>query len=163
MGAAPLPDPRPTAALRDAVPADADALAAIHVASRAAAMPWLPVLHGPDEVRRWMADVVLPAASGPDGAARVAVDPSGAPVGFLVLRRDEVEQLYVSPGRTGEGVGSLLLADARALRPDGLRLWAFQANARALRFYARHGFREAERTDGSSNAERTPDVRLVWP
>lgn len=151
------------ARIRDAVPDDAAALARIHVASRAAAMPWLPVLHGPDDVLRWMERVVLPEAARPGGAARVAEDETGAPVGYLVLRDAVVEQLYVAPERAGRGIGSLLLADAMAARPGGLTLRAFQGNAGALRFYARHGFREVGRTDGSGNEERTPDVLLAWP
>lgn len=43
-----------------------------------------------------------------------------------------------------------------------LHLWAFQRNARALRFYARRGFRVVERTDGSRNEEREPDALLAW-
>jgi hypothetical protein len=30
------------------------------------------------------------------------------------------------------------------------------------RFYLRHGFTEAERTDGQRNDEREPDIRYVW-
>jgi hypothetical protein len=30
------------------------------------------------------------------------------------------------------------------------------------RFYERHGFVEAERTDGRRNEERAPDIRYVW-
>jgi ribosomal protein S18 acetylase RimI-like enzyme len=41
-------------------------------------------------------------------------------------------------------------------------LSTFQANARALAFYRREGFHEAERTDGSGTEEGLPDVRLIW-
>jgi hypothetical protein len=43
-----------------------------------------------------------------------------------------------------------------------LRLWAFQRNVQALRFYAARGFRVIERTDGSRNEEREPDALLEW-
>jgi chorismate mutase len=33
----------------------------------------------------------------------------------------------------------------------------------AREFYARHGLVELERTDGSANEERQPDVKMVWP
>jgi hypothetical protein len=49
-----------------------------------------------------------------------------------------------------------------ARHPAGLELWVFQRNDAAREFYARHGFIELRRTDGSGNEEREPDVRLAW-
>jgi ribosomal protein S18 acetylase RimI-like enzyme len=48
------------------------------------------------------------------------------------------------------------------MRPQRLALWAFQANTSARRFYERHGFVEARRTDGRDNEERTPDVLYAY-
>ena len=31
------------------------------------------------------------------------------------------------------------------------------------RFYRRHGLVDLERTDGSANEERAPDIRMAWP
>ena len=45
---------------------------------------------------------------------------------------------------------------------DRLELWTFQANIGAQRFYMRHGFTEAERTNGAGNEEGLPDIRYVW-
>jgi ribosomal protein S18 acetylase RimI-like enzyme len=53
------------------------------------------------------------------------------------------------------------MALARQRQPEGLQLWAFQSNARARRFYERHGFEAVEFTDGNGNEERWPDVRYV--
>jgi hypothetical protein len=39
-----------------------------------------------------------------------------------------------------------------------IRLYTFQANAGARRFYERHGFVPIEFTDGQANEERCPDV-----
>lgn len=64
-----------------------------------------------------------------------------------------VNHLYVLPGRTGSGIGTLLLDFAKAKHPDGLQLWAFASNAGARRFYERHGFIEVEWTDGADNME----------
>ncbi|HEY1625475.1 MAG TPA: MmcQ/YjbR family DNA-binding protein [Streptosporangiaceae bacterium] len=55
-----------------------------------------------------------------------------------------------------------LLDLAKRRRPGGLQLWTFESNVRARRFYARHGFTVEERTDGSGNEERAPDMRYVW-
>nr|WP_290428734.1 GNAT family N-acetyltransferase [Defluviimonas salinarum] len=81
-------------------------------------------------------------------------------VGFLARQGGEIDALYVAATARGRGVGSALLAAAGAAESD-LSLWTFQANAGALRFYSARGFVETERTDGSGNAERLPDVRLV--
>jgi hypothetical protein len=42
-----------------------------------------------------------------------------------------------------------------------LKLWTLQSNAGAQRFYLRHGFVEADRTDGADNEERAPDILYV--
>ena len=62
---------------------------------------------------------------------------------------------------TGRGIGSALLDHAKARRPDGLDLWAFQSNTGARRFYERHGFVAVAETDGD-NEEGAPDVRYRW-
>jgi GNAT superfamily N-acetyltransferase len=100
-------------------------------------------VHTADEVRRWFADVLLPD-------------------GVLTLDGDELDQLYVVPEVAGQGIGSMLVDLAKALRPDGLALWAFQSNVAAREFYERRGFAEVRRTNGAANEERAPDVRLVW-
>jgi ribosomal protein S18 acetylase RimI-like enzyme len=139
-----------------AQPADADALAAIFTAARRHAMPWLPELHSEAEDRRYIAEHVL-------GTSDVLVvrRPDG-PVGFLALGGDTVEHLYVRPDAQRGGIGTALLDSAKERRPAGLRLWVFQRNHVARAFYARHGFTEVERTDGSGNEEREPDVLLAW-
>lgn len=136
---------------------DADAIAAVFLASRAAAMPWLPVLHDHDDVRRFFATRVLPACE------VLVVRRDGEPAGFLALCGDTIDHLYVRPDLRRHGIGTTLLEAAKARRPGGLELWAFQRNAAALAFYAKHGFGERFRTDGSANEEREPDVRLRWP
>ncbi len=52
---------------------------------------------------------------------------------------------------------------AKSLRPEGFCLWVFEANEPARAFYRRHGLVELEHTDGSTNEERTPDLRMAWP
>jgi ribosomal protein S18 acetylase RimI-like enzyme len=86
--------------------------------------------------------------------------PGGEMVGLLVLDGDSIDQLYVDPDLTCRGIGAQLLDVAKRERPEGLGLWTFVSNQGAQRFYERHGFREVERTDGSRNEERAPDIRL---
>jgi chorismate mutase len=84
-------------------------------------------------------------------------------VGVLLLEEDWVHSLYVAPDRTGEGIGTVLLDLAKSLRPRRLGLWVFETNEGARRFYARNGFVEVRRTDGSDNEEHQPDIEMAWP
>jgi ribosomal protein S18 acetylase RimI-like enzyme len=133
--------------------------AALWWRSRTADPAQLPApAHSPEEVRRWFAEVLLP-----DGQTWVALaEKDGGVVGVLTLDGDDLDQLYVAPERASQGVGSMLVDLAKALRPDGLALWTFQSNTRAQRFYARRGFTEVRRTDGAANEEHVPDIRMVW-
>jgi GNAT superfamily N-acetyltransferase len=137
---------------------DAAAAAEVYLRARHASVPSVaPLVHDNDDVRRWFVDVVVVARE-----LWVVEDREAGVVGLLVLDGDRVDQLYVEPGLTGRGIGSALLEAAKRERPTGLQLWTFQSNEGALRFYRRHGFEEAERTDGSGNEEGAPDVRFVW-
>jgi GNAT superfamily N-acetyltransferase len=124
--------------------------------SFAAALPGVRRPHSDDEVRRWVAEVLLPRHD-----VWVAED-DGAVVGVLALSDGRLEQLYLDPDRRGQGIGDRFVALAKERQPRGLQLWTFQVNEPARRFYLRHGFVEVERTDGAGNEEREPDVRLVW-
>jgi ribosomal protein S18 acetylase RimI-like enzyme len=151
-----LPEPEPV--IRRATTADVSGAAEVYLRARHAAVPTIPALaHDDDDVRGWFRDVVVA-----ERELWVAEGGSGAVVGILVLDGDHLDQLYVEPGLTGRGIGSTLLSEAKRVRPRGLQLWAFQSNGGALRFYERHGFVEAERTDGHANEEGAPDVRFVW-
>jgi ribosomal protein S18 acetylase RimI-like enzyme len=59
------------------------------------------------------------------------------------------------------GIGRALVDDVKAVEPE-ISLWTFQANTRAIAFYRREGFAEAERTEGQRNDERLPDIRMIW-
>ena len=135
---------------------DADVLADIHTRSRAAAMPWLPVLHEESETRAWMRDVVLA-----DQEVLVA-ERDGRPVGFAAVEGDWLEQLYVAPEALGTGVGRGLLDAVTARRPGGLSLHVFARNERARRFYEAAGFVLVAEGDGRDNEERTPDCTYRW-
>ena len=69
----------------------------------------------------------------------------GTPLGFHVVKEDELYQFYVSAKSRGTGVAAILIADAEArLRDAGIRTaWLACAigNERAARFYEKHGWR----------------------
>jgi GNAT superfamily N-acetyltransferase/chorismate mutase len=141
--------------LRPAHPGDADAVADVHLASRrAAAMP--PGVHTDDEVRAWLA--------GRLGCDEVwLAEHDARPVGYARFTRTWLDDLYVLPPYAGHGVGTALLDVVKAQRPRGFALWVFEQNHPALAFYAARGLVELERTDGSANEERAPDIRMAWP
>ena len=143
--------------IREARPEDAGVIAEIWLASFKATYGFPPA-HPDDDVRAWVADVLLPETD-----TWIAEEERGVANGFISIGEGSIEQLYVSPGWTGRGIGSRLVRLAQARRPAGLELWTFQVNDGARRFYERHGFRAVELTDGAGNEERQPDVRYVWP
>ena len=88
------------------------------------------------------------------------VGPPGAPVGFYMLKEDELYQLYVAAEARGSGVATALMADAETrLARRGVRTaWLACAigNDRAARFYEKSGWHrtgtilyQAEASDGS--------------
>ena len=92
--------------------------------------------------------------------------PTGAPVGFHMLKDHELYQLYVSGQSRGSGVAAALIADAEAqLASAGVETaWLACAigNDRAARFYEKSGWR---RVGNMINPLETPDGPLnleVW-
>ena len=146
--------------LRRARPEDVDELAVILRTAMRGAMPSLPELHTPDEDRLFLRDAVLPHQE----VWIAEVD--GRPVGFAALGsrdgHDYLQHIYVAPEFQGAGLGSKLIDRAKTRRPAGFRLWVFQRNDCACRFYERHGLRVVELTEGSDNEEREPDALYEW-
>lgn len=70
--------------------------------------------------------------------------PAGAPVGFYMLKGEELDQLFVAAESRGTGVAAMLIADAEErLRASGVAVaWLACAigNLRAARFYERCGW-----------------------
>ena len=145
-----------TTPLRRADSVDAAAVADVLIESRRVFMPFLRWVHPPADIRRWVAGYLVPS-----GRVQVA-EKDGRIVAVLATAEADgcswIDQLYVLPGYEAQGLGSELLAFAHeTLRPP-IRLYTFQANAIARRFYERHGYRAIEFGDGSENEEGCPDV-----
>ena len=131
-------------------------MARLYADARRAAVPAIPPsVHDDADIARFVASKMIPELE-----TWVAVE-GDAIVGLLALRDEWVDQLYLLPGRTGAGIGSALLDLAKAQRPGGLQLWAFQSNVRAIAFYEGHGFVAEAWTEGD-NEEGAPDVRMRW-
>lgn len=136
------------------------AVAELFIASRAKTLPKVKRVHSNDEIHAWMREVVFPRRS-----IRIA-QLAEEIVGFAARDGAWLEHLYLKPGWTGKGIGSELLdvivAEARMVTPV-LRLYTFQCNAGARRFYERHGFVAVEFGNGTTNEENEPDVRYEKP
>jgi GNAT superfamily N-acetyltransferase len=140
--------------------AESDAVAALFIDARRATFPKVKVIHSDAETREWMREVVFPRRS-----IRIAELESEI-VGFAARDGAWLEHLYVKVGWTGRGIGRRLLetmiSEAKTITPV-LRLYTFQCNAGARRFYERHGFIAVAFGDGSSNEEGEPDIRYERP
>lgn len=149
---------QPPAAVWPAGIDDADAITAVFLASRAAAMPYLLRLYDDGQTRWWVTHVVMPfsrvwVAEAPDGSRLL---------GFVAVRDDVLEHLYLIPEHRRCGVGSQLLAQARRASPDRLTLRVFTRNTDARAFYERHGFRLLDENDGTRNEENESDMTYGW-
>jgi GNAT superfamily N-acetyltransferase len=89
-----------------------------------------------------------------------------APVGFYIVKGDELYQLYVSRQSRGTGVAAALIRDAEAqLAEAGVEIaWLACAigNDRAARFYEKCGWRRAGRTVVDSETSTGPFPLEVW-
>ncbi|GAA2753357.1 GNAT family N-acetyltransferase [Amnibacterium kyonggiense] len=163
--------------IREATPADAEAIGRMHWASwREAYAPLLPEGFFTPEgearrVEQWRRILAGPAS--PDVVLRIAErdgsvvghasagparpnDTAGAPV-----RERELWSIYVLASEYGTGLADRLLT---AVLPDDVpaELWVFEANPRAIAFYAKHGFRpDGARHVFGPELNGQPEIRLV--
>lgn len=142
--------------VRPAAESDPERIADILIESRAAFMPYAPSAHTEDEVRAWVQHHLLPT-----GGVTVAVL-DGVVVGVLAVSSGGgyswIDQMYVHPSLVSQGIGTRLLDHAIAVLPRPIRLYTFQQNVGARRFYERHGFQAVAFSDGQDNEEHCPDV-----
>ena len=148
---------RPHASARRAGREDADAIARIHMESRAATMPYLPPQRrSHEQVAQWAAEMTETYR------AWVAVHEAEV-LGYACLDGSVLEHLYLHPDVRRQGVGTLLLDAVKTAAADtGLTLHVFEQNLEARAFYERHGFRVVSRSDGSTNMESMPDLTMAW-
>jgi putative acetyltransferase len=85
--------------------------------------------------QRWR-DELLPVST------VVVATREGALVGFVTVdpKTAYLDQIVVAPEAWRSGIAEALLERARQLSPSGLALHVNKDNARAIRFYEKHGF-----------------------
>jgi GNAT superfamily N-acetyltransferase len=161
----PGPERRRTAAamhVRDADPAETDALARVwHDAWRDAHDGIVP----PGLVRIRTLQNFRDRMQAALDDVRVA-GPPGAPVGFCMLKDDELHQLFVTAAARGSGVAGALIDDAEArLAGRGVATaWLACAigNDRAARFYEKRGWHRAGTMVSQLDTPDGPFALEVW-
>ena len=92
----------------------------------------------------------------------VLAEKDGALAGFVTVDPATLylDQLVVAPEHWGTGVSAALLDEAKRLSPQGLDLLVNKDNARAIRFYAKHGFVYAG--EAKNPVSGKPVDRMSW-
>jgi ribosomal protein S18 acetylase RimI-like enzyme len=148
---------------RPATDPDAEQVASVLLASRKVFVAFAPMAHTDNEVRDWVATLLIPG-----GGVSVAADrgPNDVIVGMMAISQQGgvgwIDQLYLHPSVVGRGIGTRFVELAKASLGSPIRLYTFQENAGARRFYERHGFRVIAFGDGADNEEHCPDVLCEW-
>ena len=86
---------------------------------------------------------------------------SSGVVGFLALEKHIIQALYIKKDFQGFGFGQAAIKFAQK-QFEELRLWVFQSNIGAQKFYQRLGFQIVEKSDGEDNDYRLPDIFYCW-
>ena len=148
---------------RPATREDAEEVADVYLESRKTFLGFAPMAHSDESVRGWIASHLIPS-----GGVTVALasGPMAPLVAMMALSREErvgwIDQLYLRPSVVGIGIGARFVERAKEELGSPIRLYTFQENEGARRFFERHGFRILELGDGSGNEEGCPDVLYEW-
>ncbi len=79
--------------------------------------------------------------------------------GFIGLSGEYIEGIFVSDEKQSQGIGKLLLDNAKDRKPK-LRLNVYKQNTRAISFYQREGFEIQD--EGLDNATGEKDYVMTW-
>lgn len=84
---------------------------------------------------RWRGELV-------PSAVITLAERDGRMLGFVTVdpRNGYLDQIVVAPEEWGTALAGALIAEAKRCAPAGLELLVNQDNARAIRFYGKHGF-----------------------
>ena len=92
----------------------------------------------------------------------VLAELDGVLAGFVTIdpKTKYLDQIVVAPEFWGGSVALALLDEAKRLSPDGIDLLVNKDNARAIRFYEKHGFTYAG--EDVNPVSKRPVNRMSW-
>ncbi len=92
----------------------------------------------------------------------VVAERHGVLIGFVTVdpKSGYLDQIVVAPEHWGTGVAGALLGEAKRLSPSRLQLLVNKENARAIRFYEKHGFVYAG--EAKNPVSGRPVNRMEW-
>ncbi|HYJ43432.1 MAG TPA: GNAT family N-acetyltransferase [Xanthobacteraceae bacterium] len=95
-------------------------------------------------------------------ATIVVAETAGTLFGFMTVEPESgyLDQIVVAPECWGTELASLLLDEAKRISPGRLDLLVNKDNARAIRFYEKHGFKYAG--DDVNPVSGRPVNRMTW-
>jgi putative acetyltransferase len=143
-------------ALRRYEPRDEDAAIALWLRTWQAAYPEIDFVARLKWWRERWRNELVPAA------VIVIEESAGEMIGFVTVdpRSRYLDQIVVAPEHWASRAGALLLGEAKRLSPSGLDLDVNADNARAIRFYEKHGFSVAG--SGVNALSGKPVQRMSW-
>lgn len=156
--------------IREPLPGDAEALAAVHVQGwRDTYAHLLPEQFFDQEAYRRRVDMWTRIIDRPDPARTVRVaEIDGAIVGFAMsgpalgadaVRDRELYSIYLETAHQGSGAAQALLDAVLGQQPA--QLWVVTDNARAQAFYRRNGFVADGATKVEEHLANLTDIRMV--
>ena len=143
-------------AIRPYRPEDFDAVTLLWRRSREESLPEFADDHTFEEDCAYFRNVIL------QNNQILVAEMDAIVAGFMAIKIPLVDQLYIDQDFQHKGIGQALLAHARSLSPEFLRLYTLQVNTRARAFYEKNGFR-AVKFGISPPPESEPDVEYHWP
>jgi putative acetyltransferase len=95
-------------------------------------------------------------------ACIVVAEQRGMLTGFVTVdpATRYLDQIVVAPEAWGSGIAAALLDAAKNASPRGLELMVNKENARAIRFYEKHGF--IYTGEGTNPVSGRPVNRMAW-
>jgi len=94
-------------------------------------------------------------------AAIIVAEEASTLVGFVTIdAKGYLDQLVVSPDNWGSKLATALVNEAKHQSPDGVTLLVNKDNARAIRFYEKHGFAYAG--EDKNPVSGIPVNKMAW-
>jgi GNAT superfamily N-acetyltransferase len=81
-------------------------------------------------------------------------------VGFIVVSDSVIAQIFVDVDMWRNGVGTVLVNQAKRVYPNGLSLTTLQQNEQARQFYEKHGF--VPKAVGINPINGQPNTEYHW-